>query len=324
MPMKRFAILGSLALLAVVGWTVGWFYVASEVETSVAALATADGVTTPRITCASLQVGGYPFRLDVTCTDVEVVAEDLSYGLPALDLHYGVFRPVTASLTATAPLTITDAFSGSRQRLDFSRLVAEVELAGWRIGHLSVDAGDLRLIGTLGGDQLIAAADSAGIDLLDIPEAHDPAAGRAALAAVAEVNGATAPGLDLDHGKTSIEAELTGLPDDIRRLTASEVVRSLKTGEAQLRLVRLAGSDARGSLESSGTLGFNAAAQPEGRLDIVSTGVVERLGQLVPQEWRLLVLGAEAADGSYRQTLSIRGGIVFSGLIPIATLPPLF
>jgi hypothetical protein len=42
------------------------------------------------------------------------------------------------------------------------------------------------------------------------------------------------------------------------------------------------------------------------------------------EPWRTLVFGTPAADGSYSNQLNFRNGGVFSGLVPIASIPPLF
>lgn len=323
--MKRFVTFAVVLLLvAGVGWSVAWFYVANEVEAAVAALADADGITAPRLTCGTLAVEGFPFRLDVDCDGAELLSQDVTYSLPAVAVRYSVFRPNAASVSADAPMAIVDAFTGSHQRLDFSELTAAVQLAGWRVGHVSIDAADLRLLSVLGGEQLIAEVASADIDLLDISEAHDPEAGTAAIAAVAELSGATAPGIALEEAASTLQAEVYGLPDDIRRFADPGLAASLAARGAELRLVELSGADVQGQIESSGTITLDEQSLPQGQINVVSTGVVERIRPYLPPEWQALILGGAAPDGSYRQTLSLRNGVVFSGLIPIATLPPLF
>jgi hypothetical protein len=52
--------------------------------------------------------------------------------------------------------------------------------------------------------------------------------------------------------------------------------------------------------------------------------VVERLGTLIPADVGPILLGAPAADGSYKQTINIRGGVVFAGIIPAGAIPALF
>ena len=44
---------------------------------------------------------------------------------------------------------------------------------------------------------------------------------------------------------------------------------------------------------------------------------------MLPPEWQAIILGAKRPDGSYSQTLTIRAGVVFSGLVPIMMIPPL-
>jgi hypothetical protein len=56
---------------------------------------------------------------------------------------------------------------------------------------------------------------------------------------------------------------------------------------------------------------------------MTAKGVVERMGDVVPEPLKSLLVGQKGADGSYTQTLDIRQGVVFAGLIPVGTVPPL-
>ena len=52
--------------------------------------------------------------------------------------------------------------------------------------------------------------------------------------------------------------------------------------------------------------------------------MAERIGPLLEEPWRTLVLGTPTADGSHANQLNFRAGGIFSGLVPIASVPPLF
>jgi len=52
--------------------------------------------------------------------------------------------------------------------------------------------------------------------------------------------------------------------------------------------------------------------------------VVERLGPIIPDQYKGLILGGQAADGSYSQTISIAAGLAFAGLVPVGVIPPVF
>src|SRR5690606_24812026 len=91
----------------------------------------------------------------------------------------------------------------------------------------------------------------------------------------------------------------------------------------QLRLVSLKGTSGEEFIESSGTVALDGGARVDGQINLRHKGIVERLGNLVPEEWKPIVLGGQADDGSYAQTLTIKAGVVFSGIVPVSIIPPL-
>lgn len=330
--MKKIVILLLLVVLAAGAWTAGWFYAAGEVRATIAGLGS--GATDNSVTCEELEVTGYPFRIDVDCAGATLVEGDVTATLAALRASVLVYNPTHAILSARSPATFADAFTGSRSRLDFAsaqasvRLRAENPLAALqgedvRLERASLTATGVAWVDTLAAELPLASADELEMHLLDVPEQHDPEQGLAALAAYATASGVDAPGFAVVDAETSLEAELSGVPDQFSDLTAPDLLQRWQQADGQLRLFGLKGAAAEDFFEATGTLTLDSAARPEGQIKIESRGVVERLGDLVPPEWQGLVLGSPADDGSYSQTLTLRGGIVLSGLIPVAAVPPL-
>jgi hypothetical protein len=161
------------------------------------------------------------------------------------------------------------------------------------------------------------------LHLLDVPEQHDPANNLATLAVFASANAVMAPGLGIADGESSLEAEITRLPDDLGALAEPGLLQRWQAAGGQLQLLGLKGTAGPDFIEASGTVALDTAHRPEGQITLTSKGMVERLGGLVPPEFQNLIVGAQAADGSYSQTLTMRGGMVLSGLIPLGMLPPL-
>lgn len=322
--MKRFVILIVVVLVVVALWTGGWFFLSGEVRRNVEALALADGVTTPRLTCGGLNVTGFPFRFDVDCADARVVDGDAVIDVSGLRASVLVYRPTHILASARGPMTFTDAFTGSKSRLDWSGLEASLRLDGWRLARLSVSAHDLAWTDTLMSESLIAEAPLAELHLLDIPEQHDAERGLAALAVYGTVKGLNYPNLTIGAGDAEIELEATALPDDVRRLGEPDMLRRWQADGGNLRLVSIHGTDGDSDLTAEGNLALDASGQANGQVNIASTGVAERIGPLLAEPYRTLVLGNPAADGSYSNVLNFRAGGIYSGLIPIAAIPPLF
>lgn len=332
--MKKIVALFAAVVAVLALWTGGWFYAAGEIRTAVANLAQEDGETEPKITCGKLNVSGFPFRFDLECAGATIVSGDLTVTLAGFRASVLAYNPTQAKVSALAPLTLADAYSGAESRITFSaadgsaRLVTDDLWAGlsgkgWRIARVSVVADAFEWTDTLVGETRVMSARHVEAHLIDIPEQHDAAAGTAALAAYAKLTETDAPGLGIAGGEASLEAELSGLPDDLQRLAADDVVRSWQAAGGQLKLVGLKGTAGEEFLESSGTIALDSAARLDGQISLRSKGLVERLGALLPENLKPLVVGAAEADGSYSQTLTIKAGVVFSGLMPVAMIPPL-
>lgn len=330
--MKKIVLLLLLVVLVAGVWTAGWFYAAGQVRQTIAALGDPEAET--RFSCDDLAVSGYPFRLDLDCRGATFVDGDVTTTLAALRSSVLVYNPTHAILSAQSPASFADAFSGSRSRLDFAsaqasiRLQADNPLAALRgedlrLERLSVVAGDVSWVDTVAAELPLASAEEVEVHLLDVPEQHDPEQGLATLAAYATASGIDTPGIAITDGEASLEAELSGVPDQLSELAAPDLLQRWQQAGGQLRLLGLKGTAGEDFLEATGTLALDSAARPEGQIKLTSKGLVERLGGLVPPEWQGLVLGAPGDDGSYSQTLTMRGGVALAGLIPIATLPPL-
>lgn len=332
--MNRFIWLG-LIVLAVAGlWTAGWFYAAGQTREAVASLAQADGEASPRLTCGTLDITGFPFRFDLSCSDARIIGGDTEIGIAGLKASVLAYNPTHALVSVRGPINLADAFTGSQSRIDFTGAEASVRLQsaefmaglrgqGWRLARASLVADGLSWTDTLTGEDLIADAEHLEAHLLDIPERHEPGKGLAAIAAYALLDQVRAPGLDIAEAEMSLEAELTGLPDDLRAFASDDMLRRWRDAGGQLKLVGLKAEAGEDFVSSRGTLTLDNAARLEGQVEITSKGLVERTGPLVPEEWKGVVLGAQAPDGSYSQTINLRGGFIFAGLLPVGQLAPL-
>jgi len=321
--MKRIIILAVIVALVVLAWTGAWLFVASQVEKQVANLANGDGVSDPKITCAELSTRGYPFAMDVVCKGATVQMQDVTAQLAEIRGSVLVYQPTHALFIASSPLVLKDAFSGNEQRLDFGLAQASVRLDSWRIARVSVHVENPAFYNTLPSDELIAKASLAELHLIDIPERHEPAKGLAALAVYAPLENLVMPGLQIADGKVSVEAEINGLPDDVRLMAEGDAIRRWQGAGGTVKLVNVQASDGENFIRTSGDIGLDEQMRPQGQLQLSSRGIVERLGDRIPAQVRNIMLGQQAPDGSYGQTITMRGGVVLVGLIPVGMVPPL-
>lgn len=332
--MRRFIVLLVVVVLVAGAWSGAWFFAAGELRNAVIGMADADGESAPRVSCGTLGITGFPFRFDIECADATIVVADLTTTLGGLRASLLVYNPTQAVLSALSPATFSDAFTGAQSRLDFSGAEGSARLEaadlwngmrgqGWRIGRVSVVADDLAWTDTLTASTLLLRASHGEAHLLDMPERHDADAGLAALAAYATLEGAEAPALGIAGGKASIETEISGLPDDLRAFGEDDLLADWQAAGGVVKLVAIRGSAGEEFVESDGALGLDSGSRLDGQIRLRSRGLVERLESMLPEDWKRLIVGAKQEDGSYAQTITIKAGVVFSGLMPITMIPPL-
>ena len=322
--MKRFVWLGTVVFVLLLLWSAGWFAASWYVRDTVLSLAEADGVDTPRLVCQTLDIGGFPLGLDVRCNSGTLTQADLTATLPQLRATAVVYQPTQIQAFAQPPLTLTDAFTGSSSEVGFADLSLSASLQGLRIGSVSLVANGLDWTNTAIGRERLASAEHMEVHLLDIPEQHDPATGRAALAGYVTAGGIVAPSLQIAAGTAEVEAEFNGLPDDVRLYLEQDILQRWQAAGGQVRLISFNGQDGESSVSGDGTLALDAAARLEGQVRVTSTGLAERAQGLIPAPLHGLIMGQQAADGTYHQTVAARSGVMFAGMIPIGTVPPLF
>ena len=332
--MRKFIVFIALVVIVAAAWSGAWLYGAGEIRAAVETLSANDGNANPKVTCGRLNVSGFPFRFDIECAEAMIVSGDTTTTLAGMKATLLAYNPTQAKLSWLGPITYADAFSGARSRIDFSAAEGSVRLKprdllqglggeGWRIERVSIVADGFTWTDTVLQDRLALSAEHIEAHLLDMPERHDAAGGVAALAAYAELNDSTAPDLGIASGDISLEAEVSGLPDDLRAFGEDDAARDWQAAGGQLKLVSLNGKAGEEFIESSGTFALDSGGRLDGTAELKSKGLVERIGSMLPPEWQAIILGSKGPDGSYSQTLTIRAGVVFSGLVPIMMIPPL-
>lgn len=320
---KRIIILGSVVLAVVLAWTAAWFTVAGWVRHEVDLLALNDGETAPRLVCGRLDLGGYPFNLDIICSDGSLVSGDIEVSIPRLRASAMVYRPNHVIALATGPIGLADAFTGQESSIAFTDLTASLRLEDWRIARVSLVANGVVWTDTL-FDQELGRADQIEAHLLDMPEAHDATAHVASLAGYLRGSNVAVPALAVTDLTTEAELELSGLPDDVRNWGAEPLLPLWQRNGGKLRVVSIRANGPTETLEASGEISLDPQGAANGTMAITSTGVAERIGPMIEEPWRTMVLGVPDADGKHVNQLTLRSGVLSSGLIPIASLPPLF
>jgi hypothetical protein len=332
--MKKIIALFVVVVLVVAGWSGGWMWGAGTIRNEIAALGAADGETAPKITCGTTNVSGFPFRFDIECANATILDRDVTTTIPGIRASVLAYHPTQVVFSTLGPVTIADAYSGASYRIDYTAQSGGASLhtddifkgltgEGWRIGRVSVIADNVKWVDTVFGETPVLSAAHAEIQIIDMPDRLDAAAGTAALAGFAELTELSAPAYGVADGKVTLEAELTGLPAEIRSYDATTLPAFWQEKQGELKLVSLRGSAGEDYIESSGAMKLAAGSHVDGSISLKSKGLVERFEATLTPELKAVLIGQPAADGSYSQTLNIKAGVVFVGLVPVAIIPPL-
>jgi hypothetical protein len=320
---KRIIILASVVAAVVLLWSAAWLVLAGIVKDNIAALAQADGVTQVSLACQDLDVTGFPFRFDVDCEAARIVSEDVVVEVAGIRASIRVYAPNHVLASALGPLKLTDNFTGTRNDVTWATLDASLRLSDWRIARGSVSAKDVVWSDALFSAE-IAQSPLVELHLFDMADAFDADRKLSSLAAYMRADAIDYPALTLVDTNVEAQLELSGLPGDVRGWGAPSMLAEMQRAGGELKIIAISGNDATSTLSADGRLALSDTGMLDGQIAIKSTGVAERIGHLLEEPIRTLVLGAPAADGSYTNQINFRNGTVFSGLVPLVSLAPLF
>jgi hypothetical protein len=301
-------------------------------------LALNDGEAEPQLTCGRLNVGGFPFRFDVTCEEAVLTSGDETVTVAGLKASALVYNVTHVILSAMPPVTTENAFTGSASGLDFTALDGSIHLIprdlfeglsgkGWRIGRVSLVADGLVWSDTVAEPFFEASADHIEAHLIDDAAKHDAATASAALDLYAKVNNLAAPGYGIAGGDATLEAELAGLPDDLSVLANDpEPLRHWQQRGGVLTIAQFEASQPEPAtlLDLSGTAALTDAGLLDMDLSYTTRNLFTRFAGALPAYAIPLLEGTAQPDGSSKNTLRIAGGKLKLLTFTLLDIPPLF
>lgn len=321
---KRIIALGTVVLIVILVWCGGWLFLADQIKRNVDALATADGISAPKVTCGTLHVGGFPFRFDLDCADGTLVSGDVTATLAELRVSVRVYDFMHARISARGPVMLTDAFTGGQSKVEWETLEASARIAHNRIGRVSIEGTKVVWTDMIFGDLVIASADKIETHLLDIPERHEADKHLAALASYSKLTNASMPAMTLDAADVELQANIIGLPDEIANLGAPDALQRWQQAGGKLQDIALNGTDGERFARAEGTLGLDDQGRLEGQINLTSRGVADLLFAAVPPQLKGAVIGPVGADGSTHQVMNFRAGVMVVGVLPLMMTGPLY
>ena len=359
-PPRRWRIVLPLAVVVLLAaaWAGFWYYAAGRAESEFAAWRTREAAAGREVSCASQNVGGFPFRLELRCADPALKLRKANISLQAKNMLAAVqvYQPTLMVAEFTGPLTVSDEARGEKYALDWS--LAQASARGLprpeRISFV-LDKPSLTRVGA----EPLARAAHAELHLRPAPRLpQDPPAmdvsldlTQALLPAIARVPNAP---IDAD-----IAGTLRGLQDLAPR-PLPQLLRELAAANGRLDITkaRIRQGDILGT--GSGTLRITARGTLDGELQLTVAGIdqlvtvlgvdktvgqasqraLDRyapgldLGRLLGPRGGAALAAAGAAmlgqpaelEGRQAVTLPLRfaDGVVFLGPLKVGEVAPLF
>ena len=278
-PRRRRSWLIALPLAIVVAlgvaWTALWFYAAGEAETRLNDWQAQQAKGGRAFTCASRSVGGYPFRIEVRCTDVNVELKDaqpaLAIKLKEILAVAQVWDPKLIIAEFTGPLTASDVGGAPYVIATWGLAQASVRGTPKAPERASIAVDGLRLDGAQAGNLLFESKRAefhARVQYGSWP--HNPAvdlAVKLAGAAAPAVHAMAAQPFDADilavlHGMSELAPK--PLPARLREWQAAG-------GKLEIQNARLA--QAESLANATGTLALTQQGRLDGTLRLTVVGI---------------------------------------------------
>jgi hypothetical protein len=272
-PPRRWRIVLPLAMVVLLAaaWAGFWYYAAGRAEGAFATWRTREAAAGREVSCASQDVGGFPFRLELRCTEPAVNLRKARMSLQAKDMLAAVqvYQPTLMIAEFAGPLAVSDEARGAKYQLDWSLAQASARgLPRPERVSLALDKPSL----TQPGAEPLARAEHAELHVRPAPRLpQDPPATdvslelrQALLLAVPRI--ANAP-IDAD-----IAGTLRGIGDLAPR-PLPQLLRELAAANGRLDIARarVQQGDILGT--GSGTLRITSRGTLDGELQLTVAGI---------------------------------------------------
>jgi hypothetical protein len=335
-------------IVVIVAWSVFWFMARGTVNTAIGTWLAREAAEGRQWTCPDRDVSGYPFRFEMTCTNLAfsgVTPEGPVAGtLPRLAVVAQAYQPQHVIFEATGPLKLARTDGAIELTADWKGLDASVIAPGADLDRFSImtEGPSLTIGGTAVAPLTLTAA---GL------EAHfrrdpDRPANERTYDFNMTVDGATVPPLDAFLGTSDIvNLGLDAKVSHVRPFMAASQAEELETWRqagGTIDLLRFDVQKGNQRLRARGRLSLDDAHRPQGQIDASVAGldqVLARLGiggssnlgaliagglaQLAPRQGNV---GTDPSSAGLTTlpTVTIADGRIAVGPFAFGRVPPLY
>ncbi len=313
-----FLVLGLVVAFAL-AWTGFWFYAAAQAKTEISSWRERERQAGRRQDCASVSVGGYPFRIEMRCAAANFELQGtptLRLDLPSVLAVVQVYDPRLLISEFTGPLNVSQQDGRNEYVLDWNvgrasvrgRLPSRVEQVS-----LAFDALSIRDSGNVDADPTFKAKhfELHGRQALG-SRAADPA-----IETVLELKSATAEKVHPIAARP-INADVASVVHGFDDFSAMPLAKRLKKWQArngEVEITRARVEQDNVIAEGAGTLRLTREGRLDGNLNVTVVGIEDVLRMFNLE--RLLSQGeVGAALNALDQLLPGLGGIARQGAAP--------
>jgi hypothetical protein len=329
-----------VALVVVLGvaWSGFWWFAAQRAEATIAAWIEQEAGHGRLYSCASRTVGGFPFRIEVRCTQpaMELTGLQPPRVIKARDLVglAQVYQPNLIIAEIAGPVSIAETGQPAAWQADWALAQASLRGVAGRPERLSVVIERVTFNQANGG-----GADTLGsADHLELHVRRSAAAtdDKPVVDFAAEVAGAVVRRGPL--GARPLDAEITGAlrgVSDLRPKPLPERLKEWQAAGGRLELTKLRIKQGEAVAVAAGDVGLSPAGRPDGAFNITMAGFDALVRELVGAGGNLQLgllaglafLGRPAEiEGKRAVSVALRfsDGATFLGPIPLGRMEPFY
>jgi hypothetical protein len=308
-----------LLALAIVGWSTAWVLIRNGATRAVDDWLAVEAVHGRLWSCPNRSVGGYPFRIELTCDSLSLERPGSRLAVGPVSAVAQVYQPRHVIAHVAGPLRASDGQTGVEGTWRLLQASIRTARDGLQRASLVVDGPTLRMTGATPGEFAVSAG---RLETHLRPSRAQGAEGgydwtlaliQLALPALNTLIGGT------EAADVNLQVTATQGRDLTARPWAEELERWRQAG-GRLDVTSLAIGKGARRIEGKGAFGLDEAHRPQGRAELAAIGLEGLLGAFVGARSgaTAALLGALTGRPVAPEPAPPQGGA--SGLKP---LPPL-
>jgi hypothetical protein len=321
-------------ILLALAWTGGWFYAAQRAEAMMAAWIEREARDGRSYTCGERSLGGYPFRIELRCSEPSVELRQAGVSLKAqrLTAVAQVYQPDLVIAEVTGPMQVTSTAEEGNFIASWTLLQASLRGRPHAPERISLVVDGVRL--ERPDRQPVGRADRLEVHVRRSSGTEPTPAFDLAL----RTSGASVAGIAA-LAERPFAAEATGILRGINDLRPKPVAARLREWQAaggRFELTRARIAQAEAVAVATGVIGLTPQGKLDGTVHIAMAGLDHAAGLILGQTQSsrasagllagLTMLGRTELEGkrAVAVPLRFRDGRIFFGPIPVGQTPALY